>query len=37
MQAAFLTSKKQIIKEIEEARILWRETLKKLPEQPFSR
>ena len=34
---AFLLSKAEISKEIEEARALWIATLKQLPEQPFGK
>jgi len=33
---AFLLEKQQIIRDIEEAREIWRTTLKQLPNQPFS-
>jgi hypothetical protein len=33
---AFLLSKEQIKKDIEEARTLWKTTLEQLPEPPFS-
>jgi hypothetical protein len=32
----FLITKEQITKDIEEARIIWNETLKQIPRQPFS-
>jgi len=32
----FLTAREQIIRDIEEARTLWQNTLKQLPDQPFS-
>jgi len=35
-EAGFLKAKKQILHDIEEARTIWNETLKKLPKQPFS-
>jgi hypothetical protein len=34
---AFMTARKQITAEIEEARLLWKNTLEKLPDQPFSK
>jgi len=35
LQKNFLLAKEQIIKEIEEARAIWEETKKQLPEQGF--
>jgi len=32
----FLILKEHIIKELEEARTIWQQTLKQLPEQPFN-
>ena len=32
---AFLLAKEQITRDIEEARIIWRQTLEQLPDQPF--
>jgi hypothetical protein len=34
-KAEFLIAKEQITKDIDEARSIWQETLKLLPEQPF--
>ncbi len=34
-QTEFMEAKKQITREIEEARALWASTLKQIPEQPF--
>jgi len=35
-ETEFLIAKKQILNDIEEARTIWNETLKKLPKRPFS-
>ena len=35
-EAEFLIAKERILNDIEEARTIWNETLKKLPKQPFS-
>jgi hypothetical protein len=32
----YLSSREQILAEIEEARIIWKKTLEQLPPQPFS-
>lgn len=32
----YLSSREQILNEIEEARIIWKKTLEQLPPQPFS-